>query len=390
MPYPLTDGGAIGIYNITKSLAELGHRVTLVTYPLDTQEATEEAVHDISRFATVRLVSRPLPVRWKVLMRTVFRGAYPIERRMMPEMFALLTVVVQNEKFDIVHVDHAHMGPYGLWLKQEFGLPIVLREHNFESLIYERFSKTEKNPVKRWIARLHGRRIKIQETKFLKQFDAVEAISREDEILMREVAPEGHYTVIPAGVDTRYFQPSQDPVDPNNITWVGSLEWDPNYDAVRYFIESIFPIILKRLPSTIFSIIGAGQQKIHKVASRNPHIQLLGKVPDVRDYLARSAVLVVPLRIGGGMRLKLLEYFASGKAVISTSVGAEGNAGVNGKELIIRDSQGEFAEAVSLLCSDPTLRSKLGRNARALAEQCYSWRTIGEAFVRLYESVLPQ
>jgi glycosyltransferase involved in cell wall biosynthesis len=386
MPYPLTDGGAIGIYNITKSLAELGHRITLVTYPLDTQEATDEAVRDLSRFAAVRLVSRPLPARWKVLVRTLFRGAYPIERRMMPEMFELLREVVQNEKFDIVHVDHAHMGPYGLWLKQEFGLPIVLREHNFESLIYERFAKTEKNPVKRWIARLHGRRIKIQETKFLKQFDGIAAISREDEILMREVAPEGHYTVIPAGVDIEYFQPSQVPVDPNNITWVGSLAWDPNFDAVRHFLSDILPKIFDRVPGAYFNIIGFKGERVEPyIGQFGPKIHILGLVPDIRDYLAHSAVLVVPLRIGGGMRLKLLEFFSSAKAVVSTSIGAEGSQASNGVELLLREDDDSFADAVIALLADASLRASLGNAGRELVVREYSWQKIGEAFIAFYK-----
>ncbi len=142
MPYPLTDGGAIGIFNITKSLAELGHEITLVTFPLDDAEETREAVAAISKYAKVEMVSKPLPARWKVLARTVLQGAYPIERRMMPEMFELLQGILERQRFDVVHVDHAHMGKYGLWIKREYGLPIVLREHNFESLIYERFART--------------------------------------------------------------------------------------------------------------------------------------------------------------------------------------------------------------------------------------------------------
>src|SRR5579872_5857270 len=107
MPYPLTDGGAIGIYNITKSLAELGHKITLVTFPLNDESETREAASELSKFAKVEMVSKPLPARWKVLAQTMFRGAYPIERRMMPEMFALLKQILERERFDIVHVDHA-------------------------------------------------------------------------------------------------------------------------------------------------------------------------------------------------------------------------------------------------------------------------------------------
>ncbi len=389
MPYPLTDGGAIGIFNITKSLAELGEDITLVTYPLDEITATQDAVHALSKFSKVEMVSKPLPPRWNVLTRTIFHGAYPIERRMMPEMFDLLRKIVARDKFDVVHVDHSHMGKYGLWLKREFGLPVVLREHNFEALIYERFARTEPNPLKRLLAGIHGRRLKQEEIQFLKNFDAVAAITNEDAVLMRRVAPEAKIRVIPAGVDTSYFQPSTQPEDSNQILWVGSLGWDPNYDAVRYFLTSIFPIILESSPDAKFDVVGNESGRVSKFSERfGARVRLLGQVPDVRDYLARSAVLVVPLRIGGGMRLKLLDFFAAGKAVVTTSIGSEGNLAKDSVEVLIHDEPRAFAAATSELLRNADMRHKLGGSARKLVMQEYSWEKIGEDFIALYQSAL--
>ena len=391
MPYPLTDGGAIGIYNITKSLAELGHSITLVTYPLDDVTATHEAVSALSKYARVEMVSKPLPPRWKVLLRTMFRGAYPIERRMMPEMFELLQKIVEREKFDVVHVDHSHMGKYGLWLKREFGLPIILREHNFEALIYERFSRTEPNRIKRLVARVHARRLKHEETIFLKNFDSIAAITKEDAVLMHDVAPNAKINIIPAGVDTNYFQPSISPEDPNQILWIGSLGWDPNYDAVRFFLTSIFPLILKTSPEAKFDVIGSESGRVSKLAERfGERVRLLGQVPDVRDYLARSAVLVVPLRIGGGMRLKLLDFFAAGKAVVATSIAAEGNLAKDAVEIIIREEPEPFAEAVSELMTDFEFRQRLGYSGRKLVMEKYDWTKIGKDFLKLYEAVVAE
>ncbi|MFI5200837.1 MAG: glycosyltransferase family 4 protein [Candidatus Kapaibacterium sp.] len=388
MPYPLTDGGAIGIYNITKSLAELGHKITLVTFPLEDEVETREAVEAISKYAKVEMVSKPLPARWKVLLRTTFRGAYPIERRMMPEMFALLKQLMAREKFDIVHVDHAHMGKYGLWLKQEYSLPIVLREHNFEALIYERFSKTEPNPIKAFIARIHGKRLKRQEVEFLKHFDAIAAITQDDAKIMRNYAPDANIHIIPAGVDTEYFRPTTQPEDPDKLLWVGSLEWDPNYDAVRYFLTEIFPLVLDRRPTTKFDVIGTDSDRVRKLtAGFGNRVRLLGRVPDVRDFLAHSAVLVVPLRIGGGMRLKLLDFFAAGKASVATSIAAEGNIAQHGRELLIADTPESFAGGVLELLSNEELRRALGTSGRELVMREYSWKKIAKDLTGLYESV---
>ena len=391
MPWPLTDGGAIGIFNITKSLAELGHRISLVTYPHEDAQRSEEGIRELSKYAAVHIVSKPLPPRREVLARTIFKGAYPIERRMMPEMFEHIRNVIRNERFDIAHLDHAHMGKYGLWIKKNFGLPIILREHNFEALIYERFAQTESNPSKRLIAKVHGKRLRKEETLFLNTFDAIAAITKEDAEIMRAVAPHAHIEVIPAGVDTDYFRPSPIPEEPDTILWVGSLAWDPNYDAVRYFLEEIFPLILKRNSAVRFDIIGPKSERIAHIAKRfGTHVRILGFVPDIRDFLATSAVLVVPLRIGGGMRLKLLDFFASGKAVVASSIAAEGNLGRNEIDLLISDTPQSFAESVLKALEDIELRNCLKQNARKLVEQHYAWQAIGEQFERLYSSVLSQ
>ncbi len=389
MPWPLTDGGAIGIYNITKSLSELGHSITLVTFPLDNTASTQEAVTAISKYAKVELVSKPLPPRWKVLLRTIFRGAYPIERRMMPEMFTLLKRILEHEPFNIVHLDHSHMGKYGLWIKREYGLPVVLREHNFEAMIYERFAKTETNPIKSFVAKIHGKRLKREEARFLTNLDAVAAISAEDVEAMNQVAPTGNYSIIPAGVDTDYFHPTDTEIDPNSILSLGSLGWDPNYDATRFFLDTIFPMILAKRPWVVLHIVGSSEHRILPFTERfGSSVQVHGRVPDVRDYLARSAVLVVPLRIGGGMRVKLLEAFAAGKAIVSTSIGAEGNIAQNGTHLLIRDGAEAFAEGVIELLSDAELRSLLGANARELAVSSYGWNRIAVDFANLYNSLL--
>jgi glycosyltransferase involved in cell wall biosynthesis len=269
-------------------------------------------------------------------------------------------------------------------------LPIVLREHNFEALIYERFSKIGPNAAQRTVAKIHGKRLRKEETIFLKEFDAVAAITNEDAQLMRDVAPEAEIHIIPAGVDTEFFTPTADSAeDPNSILWVGSLAWDPNLDAVRYFLISIFPLISEWYPEARFDVIGTNSERVSKLAAKfGDRVRILGWVPDVRHYLSRSAVLVVPLRIGGGMRIKLLDFFAAGKAVVTTSVGSEGNFAQNENELLIADTAEDFADSIARLFADETLRKSLGRRARELVETRYSWPKVGQAFEQLYLSVI--
>jgi glycosyltransferase involved in cell wall biosynthesis len=389
LPYPLTDGGAIGIYKPTEAIARLGHEITFVTFRDRDAEITKEAIQKFSRFCRIELVDRPLPSRNATLLRTVFSGAYPIERRMMPEMYALLEKLLSENIFDLVHLDASHMGKYGLWIKERFGLPIILRQHNFETLIYKRFAANAKNPFAKIVAQIHAKRMLDEETKFLQGSDAVIAISPEDERLMKEIAPLAKFWVIPAGVDTDYFMPQPSDSKENSILWIGGMDWDPNRDAVEYFAKEIFPLIVERFPNAAFTIAGTGTERLTSFASPlNGKIRLLGRIPDIRSELAKAKVMICPLRVGGGMRLKLLDFFAAGKAVVSTHIGAEGNLGIDGKHLLLRDDPRSFADAAISLLENDILRNRLGANARALAEGKYSWQSIAREFSRVYEEVL--
>lgn len=390
LPYPLHDGGATGIYKIAESVARGGHQVTFVSFPHDDAQVTKDAISVMSKFTSIHLTSRPLPPTNLVLLKTLFKGAYPIERRMMPEMFALIERLMTENTYDIVHLDHAHMGKYGLWMKERWNIPIVLREHNYETLIYERFAANAKNPLKKLVASIHAGRLRKEEANFIRSFDATIPITTQDEELMRRDAPNATYFTIPAGVDTDYYQPTEQAKEvPNSILWIGGTNWLPNRDAIEYFVKEIFPQVVKSEPDATFDIVGEGTDKLQPLAQEwVTKIRLHGRVPDIRPFMERSAVLICPLRVGGGMRLKLLDFFASGKAVVSTSVGAEGNMARNGEEILLRDDATSFAGGVVELLANSELRAKLGANARRLAREEYSWQSVGKQFCEVYKKVI--
>ncbi|MEI8133756.1 MAG: glycosyltransferase family 4 protein [bacterium] len=391
IPYPLIDGGAIGIFKPTEAIAALGHEITFVTFPDSDPTLTSEALSKLQQFCRVELVNRPLPSRNLTLLKTMFSGAYPIERRMMPEMYDLLRRILAEEKYDLVHVDGAQMGKYGLWIKKEFGLPIILREHNFEALIYKRFAQTTRNPLARIIASIHAERVLRDETHFLNNFDGVIAISAEDKTHITQAAPKSKTWVIPAGVDTSFFQPQPAELEQNSILWVGGIDWEPNLDALEFFAKEMFPQIVKRHPEITWTIVGSGTQSLVKnEAFRSEKIKLLGRIPDIRGELGKAKVMICPLRVGGGMRLKLLDFFATGKAIVSTHIGAEGNLGIDGEHLLLRDDPQSFVDAVIMLFEQPEIRRQLGASARELAESTYSWQSVAEKFSNVYREVLSQ
>jgi glycosyltransferase involved in cell wall biosynthesis len=181
-------------------------------------------------------------------------------------------------------------------------------------------------------------------------------------------------TVIPTGVDTAYFAPGERSSASRRVVFTGSMDWLPNVDGVLYFCREILPIVRQAVPDVTFSIVGrAPTQTVRKLAEEQG-VEVTGRVDDVRPYLADAAAYVVPLRIGGGTRLKIFEAMAAWRAVVSTSIGAEGLPTENGRHLLLADNPGDFAQAVATLLLDNNVRQKIEREARTLVTTHYDWR----------------
>jgi glycosyltransferase involved in cell wall biosynthesis len=197
-------------------------------------------------------------------------------------------------------------------------------------------------------------------------------------------------TVTPTGVDVDYFKPLSVEEAPNSLVFTGSMDWLPNEDAVLYFVDAIFPLIKQQCPEVSFEVVGRNpSRKLQALAEREKSMRLTGWVDDIRLFVARAAICIVPLRIGGGTRLKIFEAMAMGKAVISTTVGAEGLPVESGKDILLADTPNDFAQSVIGLLRDSLLRRRLGTGARSLVQENYSWGRVAESFVRtLQDSII--
>jgi len=203
------------------------------------------------------------------------------------------------------------------------------------------------------------------------------------------LAPNSVTLVVPNGVDTVYLTPRNDiPVVPGRVAFLGPTYVFPNRDGVDYFLRDIWPVILRCYPAATLQLIGRNTPLDQPRYEAVPGIACLGQVPDIRPYLAAACCCIVPLRVGGGTRLKILDYWAMGKAVVSTSVGCEGLNAVDRENIIIRDDPEAFGRAVVSVLSDPGLRSQLEANARQTVERTYSWETVGEGLRRAYRHLM--
>ena len=308
---------------------------------------------------------------------TVARYALPAYRQKFQELVA-------TENFDLVHYEMFHTAQF----RADTDLPGVLSQQNVDSEIWRRLCGETANPFYKfayWTQQLAFQRY---ERVLSPKFDAVTCTSDIDAAVFQRHCAEGTIEIIPNGVDVTHYQPDFSSEAPAHLIYIGSMDWYPNEDAVAFFADEVLPRIQERVPDVQFSIVGGNPSaRVQGLAEREGVI-VTGRVPEIKPYFAEATVFVVPLRIGSGTRLKILEALAMGKAIVSTSVGAEGLDLKDGEEIFIADAPIAFADAVTRLLTDRSRRRRIGENGRARVEQDYDWRSIGGKLHQLYTQIL--
>ncbi|MDE0481984.1 MAG: glycosyltransferase family 4 protein [Candidatus Poribacteria bacterium] len=386
VPYPLTDGGRIRVFNLLKQIAK-NNDVTLLA--LETQPTDAESITHIQNLGIkVHLVpnSSMLPrISFKTLFSAFFkRQPITVARYNVPAYREKLRELLSAETFDLVHYEMFHIAQFYF----ETDLPRVLSQQNVDSAIWRRLQGETSNLFYKFAYWTQQIAFQHYERVISPQFDAVTCTSDIDAAVFQQHCAEEVVKVIPNGVDVTHYHPDFTSEAPAHLIYIGSMDWYPNEDAVSFFVQQVLPQIQNSVPDTKFSIVGGNPSaRVQKLGDREG-VVVTGRVPEIKPYFAEATVFVVPLRIGSGTRLKILEAMAMGKAVVSTTVGAEGLALRDGEEIFIADEPKAFAEAVTQLLIDPSLRRKIGENGRARVEQDYDWRNIGKKLLAVYESVI--
>lgn len=261
---------------------------------------------------------------------------------------------------------------------------MLLFQHNVESLIWQRHFETASGTVKRRYMRGQWQRTVQQEGRYCSLADKVCAVSEDDARLLREEFKLTNVVgAVPTGVDLDFFQFSTAPRPPRSLVFLGSMDWMPNIDGCCWFADAIWPLVKQKYPDTTLTIVGRKPApKVQELATRDPSIRVTGTVDDVRPHLAAEEVMIVPLRVGGGTRIKIFEAMATGIPCVSTRIGAEGLPVNHGEHIALADSPADFAREIGSLFEDPSRRQALGRNARSLVEENFGWPSINAVFER--------
>lgn len=266
-------------------------------------------------------------------------------------------------------------------------VPVILFEHNVEYLIWKRLHDLESSPWKKALLAVEWRKLRAREAAACRNANLTIAVSAHDRDRLAALAPGATVDWIPTGVDVDFFTPAMNHERPHHIVFSGSMDWHPNDDAVRHFMSDILPLVREQIPGASFSIVGRNPSASLAAAARESGSVVTGTLDDIRPAIAEASVCVVPLRAGSGTRLKIFEALAMGKAVVSTTLGAEGLDITPGTHYVAADGARQFADAVIAVLTDHDRRRRITAAGRALVEDRYSWAQVARPFERHCQSV---
>jgi len=309
----------------------------------------------------------------------------------LPALQHTLDRILRTRRFDVVNLEFSFLGYCNL-RQAPLGekLPaLVVDSHNIDYDLARQYACAGSSLMRRLYAEANWRKLRREELATYRNADGVYLCSAADEQHLLADVPKARTAVVPNAADVEYYQPrsSDPPPDGRTVVFFGLLSYVPNVDGVNHFVKNIWPRIAKAHPEARCKIIG-GRPPLSLLALGTPPIELTGFLPDPRPYLAAAAVVVVPLRMGGGTRLKIVEAMAMGKAIVSTTLGAEGIEAVSERDLFIADEPTAFADAVNRLLAEPSLATRIGQSARRLAVERYSWSEAARVLEGFYRRIL--
>jgi glycosyltransferase involved in cell wall biosynthesis len=390
LPFPPDAGPRVKTWNVLRHLAAQGNQITLVTYLRPEEQPYVGQVEQICESVITVPIHRSRIADGFYFLRSIFTGRpFLVERDDLAPMRKVINTVMRQAEFHVIHADQVSMAQFALRAGQnarKAGSPMVLvfDAHNAVWTIVERMKQNST-----WFLRpalsLETERMKRYEGYLLQKFDWTTPVTEIDrqallqatELPLRQQI-EKKLKVIPIAVDCNLLQREVRQPNSKAIVTLGTLHYPPNADGIRWFMTEVFPSVQKRAPEVSLTVIGKNPPSdfLRLAEASGGSIQVTGYVPDLGPFMREAAIMVVTVRAGGGMRVRILEALARGMPLVTTTVGLEGIKAQLGREVLVADTAGDFADAVVRLLEDEALQQSLSIHGRELAEHLYDWKVV--------------
>lgn len=388
LPAPPDSGGRAAVHQWLRWIGRR-HAITLLSFVNEPPAAADLAsLEQICEqvISVERRAERPLLTAVRAAESGLPHNLVPF---VSAEMARRVAELADPRRIDLVQVELVHMARYEAVLPAS--LPRVLRAHNVESAILERYAARRRNPLVAAYVGWHARRLRRYESTVAGRFDRCIAVTEVDAARLRHLAPDARIECIPVGIDGEAFRPQAIAIapEPHRVVTTGDYSWEPTADGLCFLVREVWPKVRAAVPDARLSVVGRCPPDLGGDLEKRG-IDVLGRVPDVRPEILRAAVFVVPTRIGSGIRVKALEALALGRAVVSTRIGCEGIEVESGVHLQLADAPAEIAARVVALLRDPEAARRLGRAGATRIAERYAWDRLADRFDAVYEQVLAE
>lgn len=388
-PYPASEGGPMAMNSIITGLLDAGHHVKILAVNSEKFNVKESDIpEDYKKKTGIELIDVDLSVKpMNAFLNLFTKKSYHVERFISDDFKARLIEVLDKEQFDIVQLEMLYMAPYVDVIRAHSKAMIVLRAHNVEHKIWERIAKETQSPLKRWYINHLAKTLKEYELNALETVDGIAAITRKDAAFFRKYSSKPVID-IPFGVYPEEFTPKYEIEGKPKFYHIGSMNWMPNEEGIRWFINEVLPKTVEKVYDFVYHLAGRNMPE-WLTTMKDPHIDVVGEVPDAKAFVANNDVAIVPLLSGSGIRIKIIESMAMGKTVITTRVGAEGILYDEEVNIIIAENKAKMVEAIRSINENPQIAVTIGQAARRLVEETYDNRKIIARLLMFYEQIKP-
>jgi glycosyltransferase involved in cell wall biosynthesis len=388
-PYPAKEGGPIAMNSIIEGLVKAGNKVKVIALNTDKYFVKAEEIPEGYREKTnIEFIFTSLAIKPLDAFFNLFSSkSYHIERFISKELKSKLKEVLQSENWDIVQLEMLYMTPYVETIREYSKAKIVLRSHNVEHLIWKRITSLTKNPIKKAYLSLLTKKLENYEISNLNSYDGIATISKKDKEYFLNCNPQIPITDISFGVDTSQYNASDAEMEFPSLFHLGSMNWVPNEEGVKWFLEEVWPKVHKNHPYLRFYLAGRNMPDWLTTKSI-PGVEIVGEVDDAQEFICSKGIMIVPLFSGSGIRIKIIEGMALNKAIISTDIGAEGINYTHEKNIMIANTPEDFIAAIDKCIADKEFCINMGKEAAQVIEHDHNNEVIIPKLEKFYKDLL--